>query len=191
MKDDALTDKQERFAQLRAAGKNCGDAHIEAGYKKLATRKSNEVNGQRVGATPKVKARIEELQAKSADDLGIDTHFVLKGFIENIEAAKHAGNLPAVHKGYESLGKHLGLFKEIQEIHSFDHHIDSLSIDELLTYIKGMCSEIGLRVVDQTDEEKYAWIIRNAPRVGIRLAPGSGEAEGDQSEEAISLSPLH
>src|SRR5262249_28671973 len=113
--------RHELFAQGLAKGLGIGAAYEAAGYKPspaAATRLSENV---------KLRERVAELQAASAEQATVDRRWVLERLKENVERCmqatpvldhegnptgkyKFAGN--AANKALELLGKELGMFAQ-------------------------------------------------------------------------------
>lgn len=81
-----LTPKQERFAQCYVASLNATEAAAQAGYSPNGDLNSQGSQGTQLLAKPRVQARIAELQAARIKRTEVDSDFVLKRLIEEVNA---------------------------------------------------------------------------------------------------------
>lgn len=116
---------------------NLAQAYVETASKKKAGEKAgytDKSNAFRAILRPDVQERIKFLQEERADELGLDSYYVLSKLKENLEASMSGAepNRAAANKAIEMLGKHLGMFVGKIE-HSGTIEIQSLSdlMDEL------------------------------------------------------------
>ena len=116
---------------------NLAQAYVETANKKKAGEKAgytDKSNAFRAILRPDVQERIKYLQEERADELGLDSYYVLSKLKENLEASMSGAepNRAAANKAIEMLGKHLGMFVSKIE-HSGTIEIQSLSdlMDEL------------------------------------------------------------
>lgn len=148
-----LTDKQLKFIEEYLIDLNGEQACLRAGYSKKSARGTAST----LLANPNIFREITARQAKRQERTEITADYVISGIVDTIERCKQAkpvtdrkGNpvltetadgsmAPAykfdsasVLKGYELLGKHLGLFTDKLELKG-KMEIDSLSalIDEI------------------------------------------------------------
>ena len=116
---------------------NLAQAYVETASKKKAGETAgytDKSNAFRAILRPDVQERIKFLQEERADELGLDSYYVLSKLKENLEASMSGAepNRAAANKAIEMLGKHLGMFVGKIE-HSGTIEIQSLSdlMDEL------------------------------------------------------------
>lgn len=116
---------------------NLAQAYVETANKKKAGEKAgyaDKSNAFRAILRPDVQERIKFLQEERADELGLDSYYVLSKLKDNLEASMSGAepNRAAANKAIEMLGKHLGMFVGKIE-HSGTIEIQSLSdlMDEL------------------------------------------------------------
>lgn len=116
---------------------NLAQAYVETANKKKAGEKAgytDKSNAFRAILRPDVQERIKFLQEERAEELGLDSYYVLSKLKENLEASMSGAepNRAAANKAIEMLGKHLGMFVGKIE-HSGTIEIQSLSdlMDEL------------------------------------------------------------
>lgn len=119
--------QHEELAQafiITGSKKKAGDM---AGY-------TDKSNAWRAMHREDVQTRIKFLQDERAEELGIDSFYVLSKLKDNLEACMGGAepNRAAANKAIEMLGKHLGMFAGKIE-HSGTIEIESLSdlMDEL------------------------------------------------------------
>ena len=75
----------------------------------------------------------------------------------------------AVNRGYELVGKELGMFTERLVLDNLDSELEGMSHDDLRKYVRAMAGEVGLRVVEMNDDEVRDFIFRHAERVGRQV----------------------
>ena len=116
---------------------NLAQAYVETASKKKAGEKAgytDKSNAFRAILRPDVQERIKFLQEERAEELGLDSYYVLSKLKDNLEASMSGAepNRAAANKAIEMLGKHLGMFVGKIE-HSGTIEIQSLSdlMDEL------------------------------------------------------------
>ena len=190
----------ERFALATARGAKRGEAHLEAGYTDGGKRANNQ-KGSALYNRDEVKARVAELEneihEQAVEATGLSQAYVIEGLKDNIEVAKQAkplfdsqGNetgeykldLPAANRAYELLGKHQGMFRDRLDIHNMDSELSGMSPEELRAYVRALATEIGLRVVDESLDQRRAYILRNAASVGLACVASSGEDPASPEE---------
>lgn len=127
---------RDRFCLYVAQGFNYTRAAKEAGF---AVPKNM---GARLMAVPEVRARVEELD-KAAEGARIrevtrvvvpTREYVIKGLIDNVEAAKEAGDRGAVNKGLELIGKEIGMF--VRRNMQIDSPLQRLPADKLVQLLQ-------------------------------------------------------
>ncbi|MFW1645341.1 terminase small subunit [Acinetobacter guillouiae] len=116
---------------------NLAQAYVETANKKKAGEKAgyaDKSNAFRAILRPDVQERIKFLQEERAEELGLDSYYVLSKLKDNLEASMSGAepNRAAANKAIEMLGKHLGMFVGKIE-HTGTIEIQSLSdlMDEL------------------------------------------------------------
>lgn len=203
----------EAFSKATASGRKRGEAYLDAGYKAQAEpggktrRKVATDRGSTLYRThPEIKARVAELQEELRENslkvAQVDREWVMNGLKDNYDRAMQAkpvldreGNETGewvyagavANKSLELGGKELGMFKDIHVIQNMDEMLEGLTPQQLREHIRAAATEVGLRMVHMNEEQTREWIVKNAPRVGLRVvgADPSGEADGgDQEEEA-------
>jgi len=122
-----LTPKQEKFCREYLVDLNGAAAARRAGYKPEGADKVS----YRLRQDPKIKARIEELQADVAKRSEVTADGVIamlqKSYRDAQEANQHG---PAV-RAAELLGKHISMFKENYSLEMFDRQADDALIERL------------------------------------------------------------
>lgn len=103
-----LNPKQLRFVQEYLIDLNAKQAAIRAGY----APKAAQEQGSRLLSHAKVASEIAKRQAKVAEKAEITAEFVLAGIVALIKRCEQNQEESTALKGYELLGKHLGMFKE-------------------------------------------------------------------------------
>lgn len=104
----ALTPKQQRFVDEYLIDLNATQAAIRAGY----SEKTSYSIGQENLNKPEIILAIEKRQSKLQAKTEITQEWVLQKYMELIEGADDS-----VKKGaLDSVGKHLGMFKDKLEI---------------------------------------------------------------------------
>jgi phage terminase small subunit len=81
-----LTGKQERFCLLIVKGETQSKAYELAGYA-VSTRQANDVNASKLLSSPKVKARVQELQRYAAQKALISVEMLTERLLEVDRAA--------------------------------------------------------------------------------------------------------
>lgn len=199
---------KEQFCQLVAGGLKRTEAIYKAGYTFAnggqATRKASALMRQL-----EVKARIAEveqvLRAKGLEEADVDRGWVLRRLKRNVETATqevavtdryghetglYKQELPSANKALELIGKEFGMFADRLIFDNLDETLEGLSGEDLRTFVRQAASEVGLRVVDMTDDEKRFWIRRNAPGLGFGLTESSEDPEGAEPQEDRALSSV-
>lgn len=184
----------EEFAKQKAIGQKNADAYFAAGFevngKKGSARRRTASNRacRLTREHPEIDARIEELTTKAREDAiersTLDRNYVLDKLKANIERASQA--IPVldrdgretgeykfdgavVNRGSELLGKELGMFADRTLIGSLDGELEGMTNEQLRAYVRSLCNEIGLRMVDMDEEQTREWIVANAPKVGLKV----------------------
>ena len=179
----------EKFAELTATGQKRADAYIGAGYR-TKTREVATKRGGALYAKPEIKARVTEIETALRENsvlrAEVDREWVLRGLKENIHRASQVKPVlnrqgeptgqykyepSAVNRGYELVGKELGMFVERYSMENLDAELEGKSGDELRALVRTAASEVGLRMVEMNDDELRDFILRNAERVGLQVAP--------------------
>lgn len=200
----------EAFAKYLASGKTRKDAYVAAGFN--PKDKTNAIRGASVLALkPEVAARVteweEEIASHSAIAEALTRDYVVEQLIENVEMAKTAKpvldragkqtgeyastNLPAANRALELLGKEKGMFVDRIHFEGLDSELAGMEGKVLRDFIRGVGSEVGLRMVDMSDDDTRGWILRNCERVGLRVIAESGEdPDGSQDAEDGGVPPV-
>ena len=106
--DRKLTPKQEMFCREYLTDLNGTQAAIRAGY---SLKTANEQAAQHL-AKVSVQSRIKELITCREIEIQVTAGYVLKGIIETVSEAREHGELNTALRGYELLGRHLGMFND-------------------------------------------------------------------------------
>lgn len=110
-KGSKLTDKMARFVEEYLIDLNASQAVLRAGYK---TRNQDKM-GTQLLQHPLVKEAVEARLQERRERVVVDQDYVLNNLVSIVEATK-GGNPAAALRGLELLGKHLGLYRDKQEI---------------------------------------------------------------------------
>jgi hypothetical protein len=201
----------EKFAVLTAQKKQRADAYWGAGFKasnrKSATRKGSRLLTSHTDIQARVVEIENDLNAQSLASTNLTQEEVIRGLRDNIEMATQAkpvldrdGNetgeykveLTAANRAWELLGKHQGMFRERLDVFNMDGELEGKTDVEMRQYLKALAADVGVRVVDQSDDECRAWIYRNASRLGLIVAeagspdPAGAEDPQDHTLRAVS-----
>ena len=179
----------EKFAELTATGSKRADAYLAAGYS-TKTRQAATKRGVALFAKPEVKARVTELETELRENslakAELDREWVLRGLKDNIERAgqvkpvlnrrgeatgQYKYEPSAVNRGYELVGKELGMFADRLVMDNLDEKLEGMSGEELRSFVRAAATEVGLRMVEMNDDELRVFIMRNAERVGLHVEP--------------------
>ena len=109
-----MTPKQEAFVREYLIDLNATQAYIRAGYK--VSEEVARRNGHRLLTNADVASAIEEAQAKRAEESSISAKYVLDSIQRVAETAERENKFSDAIRGFELLGKHLGIFVEKREI---------------------------------------------------------------------------
>lgn len=192
----------EEFAKLTAAGAKRADAYLNSGFqvKSKTGQERRKAAQQRASSLlrdhPEIGARVEELKTELRENAlakaSLDRNYVIGGLQENFSRAmqtepvydrdgKPTGefqwNGSVANRSMELMGKELGMFADRMIVGSLDAEIESMTVDQIREFIKGACTEVGLRMVDMNPVQTRDWIITNAPKVGLRVEAVTKEAE--------------
>lgn len=110
-KGSKLSPMMERFVEEFLLDLNASEAVIRAGYK---TRNKNRM-GAELLRHPLIRARIDEAKAERRGRMELTADYVLTKLVAIVEQQED-GNPQAALRGLELLGKHLGLYRDRQEI---------------------------------------------------------------------------
>lgn len=109
---DNLSVRQRRFVEEYLVDFNATHAVQRAGYNtKWPNRMGNELINH-----PGVRAAIDQVTLKRANESVIKPDYVVKKIMKTVEKAEMDNNHAAVLRGCELLARHLGMFIERQEI---------------------------------------------------------------------------
>lgn len=109
-----MTPKQEAFVREYLLDLNATQAYIRAGYK--VTEEVARRNGHRLLTNADVARAIADAQEKRAEESGLSARYVLESIQRVAESAERENKLSEALKGFELLGKHLGIFVEKREL---------------------------------------------------------------------------
>lgn len=132
-----MKSRDETFAQALADGKTAGEAYQLAGYS------GGAANARRKKASPAIKARLaailsqrQAIQTEVAVGLAakivVTREFVIDVLTRNIDEAREKGDLGAVNKAAELLGKDIGMFVERSVNINVNTDLNRLSDAEIL-----------------------------------------------------------
>jgi len=153
--------KQELFAQMVAKGVSQTEAAKTAGY----SEKTACEQGSRLARNVQIKARIEELRHRGAEQavaaIAIDRAWVIQKLVGIAETctSKHHYAPQAANKSLELLGKDLGLFRDYVPLEVFNLMMSQMgaavaryiSDDETLLKIATEWEKITVGKVKPTD----------------------------------------
>lgn len=136
-----MSPKDETFARALADGKKAADAYQEAGFT------GGAANARRKKASPTIKERVAELLAQReqavaqatgamAARIVLTREWVIDVLVENIRQAKADGDLAAVNKSAELLGKDIGMFVERSVNVNVNADLNRLSDAELIDLLE-------------------------------------------------------
>ncbi|PGH52757.1 hypothetical protein CRT60_22690 [Azospirillum palustre] len=139
----ALTNTlHERFAQNVARGLNGTKAAVEAGYG------PNNAAAQacKLQKRDDVKERIAELRAASeravVQEIAADRAWVMQKLVANVDGAQAAGNLNAMNRALELIGKELGMFVDrTMEVKSPLDGLSATQLQALVQYLGTVTAE--------------------------------------------------
>lgn len=109
-KGSKISSKMKAFAEEYMVDLNGSAAVLRAGYK---TNNANRLASELL-RHPLVKAEIDKLAQKRTERRELTAEYVLDKLVDIVE--KSENNPTAALRGLELLGKHLGLYKDRQEI---------------------------------------------------------------------------
>ncbi|MFM8899171.1 MAG: terminase small subunit [Burkholderiales bacterium] len=109
-----MTPKQEAFAREYLIDLNATQAYIRAGYK--VTEEVARRNGHRLLTNADVAEAIAQAQEQRAEETGLSARYVIESIQRVAECAERDNKLSEALKGFELLGKHLGIFVEKREL---------------------------------------------------------------------------
>src|SRR5215472_16914745 len=124
----SLTLQQQRFVleYLADPKRNATQAAIRAGYNPNRAK----VTASEFLADPKIQAAIDDQLTKHLRSLNVDAEMVISGIVETIEKAKAAGQgawqSQTILRGYELLGRYLGIFTDKVDIKADEELIERL-----------------------------------------------------------------
>ena len=113
-----LSEKQEKFIDCYLADpkQNGTDAARKAGYTKTTAKQA----AYRMLGNPFIRQAIEDRKRDIPKNVSLDPKYVVDGILKSIEEAKLCGQgawqSQAIQRGYELLGKYLGMFKDSVEV---------------------------------------------------------------------------
>jgi len=110
-KGSKLSGKMALFVREYLVDYNASKACLRAGYK----TKDPNIYGMKLMKHPLISKEIEKHQQKKFERLELSADYVINKLISIVEETD-ASNPQAALRGLELLGKHLGLYRERQEI---------------------------------------------------------------------------
>ena len=117
----SLSIKRQRFCEFMLVCSSATKAAIAAGY----SEKSAHVTACRLLKDANVQAEISRLWKIAAEKANITPEYVLYGIQYDIDGARESKNWTAAMKGWDMLGKRLGMWKDVLEVKPPDdspHH---------------------------------------------------------------------
>jgi hypothetical protein len=126
----ALNRLQQMFVleYLSDPQRNAKAAYLRAGYS------ANNAAGQAAALLGKqeIKDAIEYELQRHLRKLQVNAEMVISGIVESIDSAKRAGQgawqIQAIQRGYELLGRYLGIFTERVEVGLDDKIMEQLAL---------------------------------------------------------------
>ena len=195
----------EDFARNIASGKTASQAWFAAGFSAKGTKQAAR-NGHELQRKEGVRGRIIELANEIRDNAAkraeVDREWVLKGLMETRERCMQAFpvldregkeigewtfNAAGASKANELIGKEIGMFKADFGYQSLDDELRGMSGTALRAFLKAACIEVGLRVMDMSDDDTRTFILRNRDRVGLGATPRVEDSDGAETSEAVDL----
>ena len=102
------TSKQRIFVAEYLVDRNAAQAAFRAGY----SEKTADRQGYRLLRNAEIAAAIEKATQARTDELALNADLVLHGIRKTISLAENREQYGAALRGYELLGKHLGMWKD-------------------------------------------------------------------------------
>lgn len=127
--------RHEQFAQKAASGTSLLESYIAAGY----SEKGAQSSASRLATNAKVKARIAELQAVTANATSAAVIFDKNRVLARLDvlslAAEKEGNFAAAIRAEELIGRHRGMFVDRAD-HTFkwSGRVEDLTDEQLELY---------------------------------------------------------
>ena len=181
--------RHEEFAKLTATGHKRADAYLAAGYH-TQTRKVATKRGVALFAMLEIKARVTEIETElhenSVRRAEVDREFVLrelKDVYQSCRAEKpvknrqghetgtYQFNAAGANRALELMGKELGMFTDRIMFENQDDVLEGLSGEDLRAFVRQAAADVGLRVMEMTEEETRTFIVKNAEHVGLCVSP--------------------
>lgn len=152
-----MRSRDETFAQALADGKTAGEAYQLAGYT------GGAANARRKKASPTIKARLaailaqrDAIQTQVATGLAakivITREFVIDVLTRNIDEARQKGDLGAVNKAAELLGKDIGMFVERSVNLNLNADLNRLTDAEIIALLKSEGVPIDLAAAPNSQQ---------------------------------------
>ena len=126
----SLTPPQQRFIleYLADPARNGKAAAIRAGYSSKG--QCPNVIASKLLADPEVQAEISRQLRGYCQKLEVDAEMVVAGVLESIETWKRSGigawQMQGIQRGYELLGRYLGMFHDKLDVSADDKIIEQL-----------------------------------------------------------------
>jgi phage terminase small subunit len=130
--------KMLRFVDEYMLDLNASQAVVRAGYK---TRNKDKMATQLM-QHPLVRREIAERTAQRREKMDLSAEYVINKLINIVESTDE-GNPQAALRGLELLGKHLGLFKERQEISGPDGGAIEMEQKEIKQSVSDFTSKLA------------------------------------------------
>jgi hypothetical protein len=169
--------RQEKYAQLVAAGESQSKAYVAAGYK---DSNSAAVCASKLAHRPHVEARVKEITDNAARvagrKLGIKKADVIQMLLDDREAARTRNQYGPAVRATELIGKELGMFVDRQRIETGP--LDEAEIEELDAIAEQVIAEAARRAVGQSPAHETRAETRD-------IVPGDGAALMAELPEAL------
>lgn len=147
--------RHEKFAQEIAKGTGQRDAYKAAGYS-AANASAADASASRLLSQDKIRARVQELKSRAADEVIVTKSWIIQKLVENLERALQAkpvldakGNPTGdytyqgsvANRALELLGKERGMFIDKKEI-GRPGEFDAMSDSDLDAFIQQEAAEL-------------------------------------------------
>ena len=155
-----LNVRQERFAQEIAKGTSTAKAYVVAGYR------HNPGNASNLRRKKHVSTRVADLQDKAleidakttqmaAEAVSIDKAWVMRGLIDDRQAAREAQQYANAIRALELLGKELGMFidrKEVKRVGEIER-LDDEALAERIALLSERLALVAPRSADEAESK--------------------------------------
>ncbi len=151
--------RKERYALGRVAGMTGKAAFEAAGWADVIKSSGGNVN--RIEHDPDVVGRMAGLKEIAAEkftnSIAVTRGEVVEGFRENIRKAKQGNEIlgkdgagsgvfrrdfAAVNKGFEAIGKSIGMFVDTTREEDFDAHLENMDPADIKPFLLGLLEQV-------------------------------------------------